>query len=152
MAHYLDDGRGEILNVCRSYFRAAQALQAGLFRSWIAPPVESLDAPVPAAVTVVEADVPNLLNQLRELQMLAAPRVISAAVDLYEAIRAAADAQFELHLRSPGNGEFSRAVGRQTVSMGGTGPGQDDADGTRDSTGCPVDEVAAVGAAAAPRS
>ncbi|MFF8696708.1 hypothetical protein ACF08W_31285 [Streptomyces sp. NPDC015144] len=142
MAHYLDDGRGEVLNVCRSYFRAAQALQVGLFRSWIAPPVESLGARVPAAVAVVEAGVPNLLNQLRELQMLAAPRVISAAADLYEAIRAAADAQFELHLRSSGSGGrlcdfdseafadhsgrvdsalevFSRAVGRQTVSMGG---------------------------------
>ncbi|WP_162952811.1 hypothetical protein [Streptomyces sp. 11-1-2] len=131
-----------MLNVCRSYFRATQNLQVDLSRSWIAPPAESLDAPMPLAVATVEAGVLNLRNQLRELQMLAAPRVISAAEGLYEAIRAAADAQFELHMRSPGNGgrlcdldveafahhsrrvdsaleEFSRAVGRQTVSAGG---------------------------------
>ncbi|MGW7821846.1 hypothetical protein ACWGLF_27850 [Streptomyces puniciscabiei] len=130
-----------MLDVCRSYLRATQALQADLLRSWIAPPAESLDAPMPLPVATVEAGVLNLRNQLRELQMLAAPRVISAAEDLYEAIRAAADAQFELHRRSPGNGgrlcdldgeafahhservdsaleEFSRAVGKQTVSAG----------------------------------
>ncbi|MFD9286295.1 hypothetical protein ACFWD7_55895 [Streptomyces mirabilis] len=140
--NYLDGGRGEVLEVCRSYLRATQTLRADLSRSWIAPPAESLDAPMPLAVATVEAGVLNLRNQLRELQMFAAPRVISAAEDLYEAIRAAADAQFELHVRSPGNGarlcdldgeafthhsgrvdsaleEFSRAVGRQTVSAGG---------------------------------
>lgn len=140
--NYLDGGRGEVLNVCRSYLRVTQTLQADLYRSWTASPAESLDAPVPLTVATVEAGVLNLRNQLRELQMLAAPRVISAAGDLYEAIRAAADAQFELHLRNPGNGgclrdldgeafthhsgrvdsaleEFSRAVGRQTVSAGG---------------------------------
>ncbi|MFF3312941.1 hypothetical protein [Streptomyces sp. NPDC002952] len=142
MANYLDEGKGEALKVCRSYFRSAQALQVDLFRAWTAPPVESLDTPMPLAVATVEAGVMNLRNHLRELQMLAAPRVVSAAANLYEAIRAAADAQFELHLRSPGDGgrlcdldgqafahhsgrvdsaleEFSRAVGRQTVSMGG---------------------------------
>ncbi|MFJ2736158.1 hypothetical protein [Streptomyces sp. NPDC087317] len=139
---YTDGETGEVLNFCRSFLRAAQTLQADLSRSWIAPPVESLDAQVPVTVATVDAGVMNLRNQLQELQMLTSPLVISAAGELYEAIRAAAAAQFELHLRSPGSGGrlcdldgeafahhigqvdsaiegFSRAVGRQTVSAGG---------------------------------
>ncbi|MGW1894188.1 hypothetical protein ACWCP6_28675 [Streptomyces sp. NPDC002004] len=49
-----------------------------------------------------DAGVTNRRNQRRVLQMLASPLVISAAEELYEAIRAAATAQFELHLRNRG--------------------------------------------------
>ena len=131
-----------MLGFCRSFLRTAQTLQADLLRSWTAPPVESLDARVPVTVATVDTGVMALRNQLRELQMFAPPPVISAASELYEATRAAAAAQFELHLGSPGSGgrlcdldsegfthhggqidsaleEFSRAVGRQTVSVGG---------------------------------
>ncbi|MEV5783761.1 hypothetical protein ACGFWD_34400 [Streptomyces sp. NPDC048448] len=140
--NHQEGGVVEMLNFCRSFLRSAQTVQAELFRSWTAAPVASVNAQVPLPVATVEVGVQNLRNQLRELQMIAVPPVISAAEELYEATKAAANAQFELHMRNPGGGrlsdldgegfthhseqvdsaieEFSRAVGRQTAAAGGS--------------------------------
>ncbi|QOV33248.1 hypothetical protein IM697_23695 [Streptomyces ferrugineus] len=83
-----------------TFLRAAHAGQAALTRGWLASPVAAADAPVPESTAQVDAAVLNLQDGLRELQLTATPHVTAAAQDLYTAVRAAADAQFDLHIQN----------------------------------------------------
>ncbi|MFJ8795856.1 hypothetical protein [Streptomyces sp. NPDC102462] len=88
-----------------TFLRAAHAGQAALARGWLASPLPSADAPVPESVAQVDVAVLNLQDGLRELQLAATPHVTAAAQDLCTAVRAAADAQFDLHIRNAGSAE-----------------------------------------------
>ncbi|MGP3737586.1 hypothetical protein ACTWJ9_31190 (plasmid) [Streptomyces sp. GDS52] len=83
-----------------TFLQAAQASQGVLVRGWLALPAPSADAPVPESVAQADVAVVNLENRLREVQLTASPPVTAAAEALHSAARAAADAQFDLHMQN----------------------------------------------------
>lgn len=83
-----------------TFLQAAQACQGTLTRGWLASPAPSADAPVPASVAQADVAALNLGDRLREVQLAASPHVTAAAEALHGAVRAAADAQFDLHMRN----------------------------------------------------
>jgi hypothetical protein len=82
------------------FLQAAQASQGALTRGWLAFPAPSAGAPVPESVAQADVAVLNLEDRLREVQLAAAPHVTAAAEALHAAARAAADAQFDLHMQN----------------------------------------------------
>lgn len=75
-----------------TFLQAAQVSQGALTRGWLAFPVPSADAPVPESVAQTDVAVLNLEDRLREVRL--------AAEALHTAVRAAADAQFDLHMQN----------------------------------------------------
>lgn len=57
-------------------------------------------APVPESIAQVDVPVLNLQDGLHKLQLAATLHLTAAAQDLYTAIRAAADAQFDPHIHN----------------------------------------------------
>jgi|GEM_PF-5466900 len=98
------------MNHSATFLRAAHAGQAALTRGWLASPVPAAHAPVPESTAQVDAAVLNLQNGLRELQLAATPHVAAAAQDLCTAVRAAADAQFDLHIQNASSAERLCAI------------------------------------------
>ncbi|RPE26653.1 hypothetical protein EDD90_10943 [Streptomyces sp. Ag109_O5-1] len=80
--------------------QAAQASQGALVRGWLASPALPAEAPVPDPGAQVDVAVMDLENKLHEVQLAAAPHVTTAAETPYTAARAAADAQFNLHMKN----------------------------------------------------
>lgn len=98
-------------NTYRRFLRFAHASQERLNAGWLDTPATSSQAAVPDTVARVHEAVERLHGELGEVLLAAPQEVGQAAEELYSAVRASADAQFDLHTEHYGRGECLAALG-----------------------------------------